>query len=151
VAVASVAGGTLGFCVCHRSVEGNRLDPDVDEVLPVAAPLLVGLLGALLEDDDPGSPALAENLRDDLRLLRGLRLSAVFGVGHCPEGVESDLLAVLRFDPLDLEDLSRNHPILLSARLDNSVHGRYRIANPGGALQPAPDGGQRAASRRARD
>src|SRR4029077_9586563 len=127
--VASVAGGTLTFLVCHGTLLTlDRLDPDLDHRLTVALGPAI-LLGPLLfEDEDLPCADLAENLRGDLDAFQGLGAGPDAVVARHEDDAaarERERLALLERlarRALDPDDVARGDLQLLTAGADDGVH-----------------------------
>src|SRR5262249_39391825 len=144
VGVASVARGADALFMCHskpRSAEGNVVDPNFGEALPMAALARVVLPALLLEDDDLVASPVPNDLAGHLGALKrghaGLDRVAVTAEEDL---VELDGAAGVAGESGKLIGAARLDTELLAAGLDDRVrHGTndgepIKLGNTGGCV-----------------
>src|SRR5437016_6241719 len=110
-----------------RSAEGNVVDTDFSEALPMTALAGVVLSALLLEDDDFVAAAVPDDFSGDLRAAQGGDAGLdVLPVVTEKNLVEFELGASVADERRDFVGATRLDTELLAAGLDDSVHGGLR-------------------------
>src|SRR5689334_18770519 len=105
------------------SAEGNVVDADFSEALPMTALARVVLSALLLEDDDLLAAAVSDDFARDLRAAqRGNAGFDVLAVVAEEDVVEFDLDAGIADERRDFVGATRLDTELLAAGFDDSVH-----------------------------
>ena len=125
IRIAAVARGADAFFMCHwipRSAEGNVVDTDFGEALPMSALARVVLPALLLEDDDLVAATVTDDFAGDLgaaqRRNAGLDVVAVVAE---EDVVELDLAAGVADERRDLVRAAGFDTELLAAGFDDCV------------------------------
>src|SRR5690606_9498130 len=127
-AVATVAGRTACLFVSHVSTPSGRLagnveDLDEHQILAMAVLAAIVLATALLEDRELRAAGEVHDLGLDLGAIdeRRADLGLAFAAEH-QHFAELDLVAGLRIEALDLEEIVFRDPVLLAAGPDDGEH-----------------------------